>query len=99
MAARMADRVVARMDTRLRAGKVFVDWSQNDRHKSSVAAHSLRAKLPRPTVSAPLTWEELGVAVDAGHGRALLLDPHEGRLEAITFARRVRLGEHERAQV
>jgi bifunctional non-homologous end joining protein LigD len=77
MTARMADRVVARMDTRLRAGKVFVDWSQNDRHKSTVAAHSLRAKLPRPTVSAPLTREELGAAVDAGRSRALLLDPHE----------------------
>jgi len=36
MAARMADRVVARVDKRLRAGRLLVDWSQNDRHKSTV---------------------------------------------------------------
>ena len=36
-----------------RPGKVFVDWSQNDRHKTTVAPYSLRAR-PRPTVSTPL---------------------------------------------
>jgi bifunctional non-homologous end joining protein LigD len=59
MAGRMGDRVVARADKRLRTGKVFVDWGQNDRHKSTVAPYSLRAKLPRPTVSLPLSWDEL----------------------------------------
>ena len=57
MASRLPDRVIARMDKRLRTGKVLVDWSQNDRHKSTVAAYSLRAKLPHPTVSLPLPWE------------------------------------------
>jgi bifunctional non-homologous end joining protein LigD len=45
------------MDKHLRTGKVLVDWSQNDRHKSTVAAYSLRAKRHRPTVSLPLPWE------------------------------------------
>jgi bifunctional non-homologous end joining protein LigD len=57
MAARLPDRVVSRMDKHLRTGKVLVDWSQNDRHKSTVAAYSLRAKRHRPTVSLPLPWE------------------------------------------
>jgi bifunctional non-homologous end joining protein LigD len=73
MAARMPEHVVAQAAKRLRAGKVLVDWSQNDRHKSTVAPYSLRAKLSRPTVSAPLTWEELAAA-DAG---ALLPGPAE----------------------
>src|SRR5215217_76697 len=77
MAARMPDRVVARMDKRLRPGKVLVDWSQNDRHKSTVAAYSLRAKLARPTVSIPLTWAELEQALDRGRPDALLVGPEE----------------------
>src|SRR5215207_2235593 len=77
MASRMADRVVARMEKRLRAGKVLVDWSQNDRHKSTVAAYSLRAKLERPTVSIPLSWTELQAAVDRGAARELLVGPDD----------------------
>lgn len=50
--------VVSRMAKDLRKGKVLVDWSQNDAHKTTVAVYSLRAR-PRPTVSTPLTWEEL----------------------------------------
>ncbi len=41
-----------------RTGKVFVDWSQNARHKTTIAPYSLRAR-PRPTVSTPVTWEEV----------------------------------------
>jgi bifunctional non-homologous end joining protein LigD len=77
MADRMSDRVVARADRRLRGGKVFVDWGQNDRHKSTVAAYSLRAKLQRPTVSAPLEWDDVRAAVDAGDATALLPSPHD----------------------
>jgi bifunctional non-homologous end joining protein LigD len=77
IAARMSDRVVARVDKRLRTGKVFVDWGQNDRHKSTVAAYSLRAKLSRPTVSLPVTRTELTGAVDAGDAGALLPGPQE----------------------
>ena len=40
---------------------MFVDWSQNSRHKTTVAVYSLRAR-PRPTVSTPVTWEEVEAA-------------------------------------
>jgi bifunctional non-homologous end joining protein LigD len=75
LAARLPDRVVARADKRARAGRVFVDWGQNDRHKSTVAAYSLRAKHPFPTVSAPLEWDELAAAVAARDAAALLPRP------------------------
>jgi bifunctional non-homologous end joining protein LigD len=50
--------VVSDMKKQVRTGKVFVDWSQNDEHKTTVAVYSLRAK-ERPTVSTPVTWEEV----------------------------------------
>ncbi len=50
--------VVSSMAKKLRTGKVFIDWSQNDEHKTTVAAYSLRAR-ERPTVSTPVTWEEV----------------------------------------
>jgi bifunctional non-homologous end joining protein LigD len=52
------DRVVSKMAKQLRRGKVLVDWSQNTEHKSMVAPYSVRAK-ERPTVSTPVTWEEV----------------------------------------
>jgi bifunctional non-homologous end joining protein LigD len=75
MAGRLADRVTATVDKRLRAGKVLVDWGQNDRHKSTVAAYSLRAKLDRPTVSLPLDWQELTAAIDAAQPDEFLVPP------------------------
>jgi DNA primase len=42
----------------LRVGKVFVDWSQNDEHKTTVSVYSLRAR-EHPTVSTPVSWEEV----------------------------------------
>jgi bifunctional non-homologous end joining protein LigD len=50
--------VVSDMKKSLRVGKVFVDWSQNDDHKTTICVYSLRAK-ERPTVSTPGTWEEV----------------------------------------
>jgi bifunctional non-homologous end joining protein LigD len=50
--------VVSRMSKSLRPGKVFVDWSQNNPAKTTVAPYSLRAK-PAPTASTPLTWAEV----------------------------------------
>src|SRR5436305_3725864 len=50
--------VVSNMKKSLRAGKVLVDWSQNDPHKTTVCVYSLRAK-DTPTVSTPVTWEEV----------------------------------------
>jgi bifunctional non-homologous end joining protein LigD len=55
-------RVVSKMQKALRKGKIFVDWSQNDDHKTTVTAYSLRAK-ERPTVSTPLTWAEVDGAL------------------------------------
>jgi bifunctional non-homologous end joining protein LigD len=49
--------VVSDMKKQIRTGKVFVDWSQNDEHKTTVAVYSLRAR-ERPTVSTPISWEE-----------------------------------------
>ena len=59
------DRVTVTMAKEQRHGKVFVDWSQNDRHKTTVAAYSLRAR-PRPTVSTPVSWDEVVDAESAG---------------------------------
>jgi bifunctional non-homologous end joining protein LigD len=50
--------VVSDMKKQLRAGKVFVDWSQNDQHKTTVSVYSLRAR-EHPTVSTPVKWEEV----------------------------------------
>ena len=74
---RLADRVTARNDKRARAGKVLVDWQQNDRSRSTVAPYSLRAKLARPTVALPITWSDLSVAVDAGDASTLLVAPQD----------------------
>src|ERR1700683_816327 len=49
--------VVSDMKKQIRTGKVFVDWSQNDEHKTTVAGYSLRAR-EHPTASTPVTWEE-----------------------------------------
>jgi bifunctional non-homologous end joining protein LigD len=52
------DLVVSKMLKTLRKGKVLVDWSQNDEHKTTVCVYSLRAK-EEPTVSTPVTWDEV----------------------------------------
>ena len=57
------DLVVSNMAKNLRVGKVFIDWSQNADHKTTVGVYSLRAKRPRPYVSMPLKWEELKKAL------------------------------------
>jgi bifunctional non-homologous end joining protein LigD len=50
--------VLSDMSKQRRTGKVFVDWSQNDEHKTTVNVYSLRAR-ERPTVSTPLSWDEV----------------------------------------
>jgi len=54
----MGGLVTATMTRSLRAGKVFLDWSQNSAAKTTVAPYSLRGR-DEPTVAAPRTWEEL----------------------------------------
>ncbi len=63
--------VVSRMAKALRAGKVFVDWSQNDDHKTTVCVYSLRAK-EFPTVSTPLTWAEVEATLKKGDPEKLV---------------------------
>jgi bifunctional non-homologous end joining protein LigD len=46
-----------------RKDKVFVDWSQNVRHKTTIAPYSMRAR-PHPTVSTPVTWDEVAAAAE-----------------------------------
>jgi bifunctional non-homologous end joining protein LigD len=58
-----ADLVLTVMKKDLRTGKVFIDWSQNSHHKTTICAYSLRAR-PRPTVSTPVTWDEVADAAD-----------------------------------
>ena len=70
------DAVVSRMAKDLRRGKVLVDWSQNDRHKTTVCVYSLRAR-ERPTVSTPLAWEEVQEAVEADDAERLVFDSDE----------------------
>lgn len=52
------EKVTTIMSKRERQGRVFIDWSQNDRHKTTVCAYSLRAQ-PRQTVSLPTSWERI----------------------------------------
>jgi bifunctional non-homologous end joining protein LigD len=67
--------IVSRMARQLRPGKVFIDWSQNSASKTTVTPYSLRAQ-PTPTVSAPLTWEEVesGEVVPAKLTPGVVLD-------------------------
>ena len=50
--------VTSNMSKSVRKGKVFVDWSQNDEHKTTICVYSLRAR-EEPTVSTPVTWDEV----------------------------------------
>ncbi len=58
MERQMTGRVTTVMAKAERPGKVFVDWSQNAHHKTTIAPYSLRAR-PEPTVSTPVTWDEV----------------------------------------
>jgi len=62
--------VVSRMEKRLRGGKVLVDWSQNDHHKTTVCVYSLRAKA-QPTVSTPVEWREVKTALQKKEAQRL----------------------------
>ena len=68
--------VVSRMTKSLRPGKVLVDWSQNDDAKTTVNVYSLRAK-DRPTVSTPVTWDEVRECHEAGDPERLVFTSDE----------------------
>jgi bifunctional non-homologous end joining protein LigD len=82
----MPDRVVSKMAKVLRTGKVFVDWSQNDQVKTTVAVYSLRAQ-PTPKAGAPLAWKEVEATRDAGEASGLVFEA-----DAV-LARVVKLGD------
>jgi bifunctional non-homologous end joining protein LigD len=65
------DLVVSKMSKALRKGKIFVDWSQNDEHKTTICVYSLRAK-DEPTASTPVTWEEVDETVKKKNGKRLV---------------------------
>ncbi|HWC47800.1 MAG TPA: DNA ligase D [Solirubrobacterales bacterium] len=75
------ERVVSQMSKAKRPGKVLIDWSQNDQHKTTVCVYSLRAK-ERPTVSTPLEWDEVEAALESGEAEALVFD-HAAVLERV----------------
>ncbi|HET8537055.1 MAG TPA: non-homologous end-joining DNA ligase, partial [Solirubrobacteraceae bacterium] len=70
------DLVVSRMTKTLRSERVLVDWSQNDRSKTTVNVYSPRAK-ERPTVSTPVTWDEVRACREAGDPELLVFDTEQ----------------------
>jgi bifunctional non-homologous end joining protein LigD len=74
--------VVSKQKKELRKGKVLVDWSQNDRAKTTVAVYSLRCR-DRPWASTPLTWKEVEKLADDG-------DPDSVRFEAPEVLKRIK---------
>jgi bifunctional non-homologous end joining protein LigD len=65
--------VVSDMKKAVRTNKVFVDWSQNDEHKTTISVYSLRAR-ERPTVSTPVTWEEVERALKQRNAELLVFE-------------------------
>jgi bifunctional non-homologous end joining protein LigD len=65
--------VVSTMRKTLRNGKVLIDWSQNNSSKTTVAAYSLRAR-PEPTVSTPVSWQEVDKCAKSANADALRFD-------------------------
>jgi len=67
------DLVVHKQLKELRGGKVLIDWSQNDQYKTTVNVYSLRARL-RPTVSTPVSWDEVEKCLKAKDPSLLVFD-------------------------
>ncbi len=73
---RHPDKVVSEIGKAQRHGKVLIDWSQNDEHKTTVSVYSLRA-MTRPTVSTPLAWEEVQDCLHTGRQDMLVFEADE----------------------
>src|SRR5207244_3219829 len=67
------DLVVSDMKKAIRTNKVFVDWSQNDEHKTTISVYALRAR-ERPTVSTPVTWDEVEHALKKKDAKLLVFE-------------------------
>jgi bifunctional non-homologous end joining protein LigD len=70
------DLVLSEMNRQARTGKVFVDWSQNDEHKTTIAVYSLRAR-EHPTVSTPVSWDEVERAFKKKDASVLVFEAKE----------------------
>jgi bifunctional non-homologous end joining protein LigD len=70
------DLIVSRMTKTRREGKVLIDWSQNDRNKTTVCVYSLRAT-ERATVSTPVEWDEVSAVAGGGDPAALSFEAGE----------------------
>ena len=68
------------MTKSLRIGKVLVDWSQNTRSKTTVSVYSLRAR-ERPTISTPVTWDEVEAGAKGEDELAFEAEDVLGRIE------------------
>ena len=83
--------VVSDMKKALRVGKVLVDWSQNDEHKTTVSVYSLRAR-EHPTVSTPVTWEEVEETLKKKDPSLLVFEAEPGTRARREDGRSVRAG-------
>src|SRR4051794_19724271 len=70
------DLVVSEMKKAIRTNKIFVDWSQNDEHKTTVSVYALRAR-ERPTVSTPITWDEVERCLKKKNAGLLVFESHQ----------------------
>lgn len=70
------DLVVSKQLKELRTGRVLIDWSQNDQYKTTVNVYSLRAR-KRPTVSTPVTWDEVEKCLKAKDPELLVFDSEQ----------------------
>jgi bifunctional non-homologous end joining protein LigD len=70
------DLVVSDMKKAIRTNKVFVDWSQNDEHKTTISVYALRAR-ERPTVSTPVTWDEVAQALKKKDASLLVFESQQ----------------------
>jgi bifunctional non-homologous end joining protein LigD len=74
LAKQAPDEVIAKMGKKtLRKGKVFIDWYQNNERKTTIAVYSMRAR-ERPTVSTPVSWEEVERAVESDDAGSLVFE-------------------------
>ena len=78
--------VVSKMAKALRKGKIFVDWSQNDEHKTTICVYSLRAR-DEPTASTPVTWKEVETTLKKEDAKLLVFRCEE------TLARVAKMGD------
>jgi bifunctional non-homologous end joining protein LigD len=80
------DLVVSDMKKAIRTNKIFVDWSQNDEHKTTVSVYALRAR-ERPTVSTPIAWDEVENCLKKKDAKLLVFETQQ------TLARVEKMGD------